>query len=278
MKNSINTLLLSALFLANMPNGLGQLYSQNSSNGIYHNTHSTEIGTIDTNENDVSLLYQYKHEFQNDNEPKGDVIKHRDSTTVSDSNNTIATTENTWGAISSENLNGENQLHWTLEKEDNIDYFVIEQSTNGKDFSEVGNLKGNEKDIISNQFTFVHKDAIVPLSYYRVKQVDLQGKATYSKVMRMSANNNAAATISSMMVYPNPVNSNADISVNFSQGSSYMLNITDAEGKMIVTQAGNASKGVNNIPFDMNGQKSGIYYISLTGANGLSHVSKFVKD
>lgn len=167
-------------------------------------------------------------------------------------------------------------IHWSVAPDQLYDYFAVEMSTDGKDFFEIGNLKGTEYTTNPGEYLYIHKQAVATVSFYRIKKVGSGGNADYSKVIK--SDSKKAALVSSVKIYPNPVSNIAEVSFTFSEKSVYILTITDNSGRVALTQTGTGVIGNNILPINMENQIAGIYYIYITGANGLSHVSKFVKD
>jgi hypothetical protein len=73
-------------------------------------------------------------------------------------------------------------LYWRTESERDNAVFHIEQSTNGTDFQTVGQVKGGGTRTVATAYSFDHKDPSVGVNYYRLKQVDANGTATFSAV------------------------------------------------------------------------------------------------
>lgn len=82
-----------------------------------------------------------------------------------------------------------NQICWITLSEFNNDYFELEKSLNGIDFKTIVKLKGTTNSINKIKYLSYDKD-IQNLSYYRLKQVDLDGKFTYSNIISQDYNCN----------------------------------------------------------------------------------------
>lgn len=76
-----------------------------------------------------------------------------------------------------------NTLVWSTATEKNNDYFSIERSNNGVDFVNVGtkNGAGNSNQEIS--YFLIDSDYRNEINYYRLKQVDFDGKFIYSDII-----------------------------------------------------------------------------------------------
>jgi hypothetical protein len=73
-------------------------------------------------------------------------------------------------------------LSWTTASERDNATFNIEQSTNGKDFQTISQVKGNGTTNAVHDYSFEHRDPSVGVNYYRLKQVDFNGKSTESPI------------------------------------------------------------------------------------------------
>jgi hypothetical protein len=73
-------------------------------------------------------------------------------------------------------------LTWKTASERNNAAFNIEHSTNGIDFQTIGQVKGNGTTAAATTYNFEHQTPSVSVNYYRLKQIDTDGKTTLSAV------------------------------------------------------------------------------------------------
>jgi hypothetical protein len=79
-------------------------------------------------------------------------------------------------------LEKHNVLVWVTASEINNDYFEIERSANGVTFETIGIIKGaNNKQ--QHQYEYRDEHPFVGINYYRLKQVDTDGKFAYSDII-----------------------------------------------------------------------------------------------
>jgi hypothetical protein len=78
------------------------------------------------------------------------------------------------------------KLHWITASEKDIDVFIIERSTDGIQFEALAQMKGTSNSSHLLQYTFTDTILSYSQAYYRLKQVDLQGSVSYSKVVEAS--------------------------------------------------------------------------------------------
>src|SRR5690606_25617275 len=89
---------------------------------------------------------------------------------------------------------------WTTAMEVNNKVFQIERSANGKAFEAIGEVKGAGNSNQPLKYAFVDKDPLNGHNFYRVRQIDFDGKSKYSSVEQAQVN----CYESNIRVYPNP--------------------------------------------------------------------------
>ena len=87
-------------------------------------------------------------------------------------------------AISKANL-----IEWSTACETNNNYFSIERSMNALDWKTIGKVlsKGNSNTVL--KYAFKDEDISFAKGFYRIKQVDFDGRYDYSKVLSLSTDN-----------------------------------------------------------------------------------------
>ncbi len=94
--------------------------------------------------------------------------------------------------------NGIVDLYWNTASEINNDYFTIERSKNGYDFSKISNVKGAGNSNTTLNYTAIDNSPFKGVSYYRLKQTDFDGGYSYSKTITITNTNQ------SITIHPNP--------------------------------------------------------------------------
>ncbi len=92
-------------------------------------------------------------------------------------------------------------LDWTSVAELNSNKYVVERSSDGRNFEAVAilNSAGNSARAINYQFT--DKLSVPGAYFYRLNQVDIDGKSEYSKVVYVNSGKSSGRVTS---VFPNP--------------------------------------------------------------------------
>lgn len=166
-------------------------------------------------------------------------------------------------------------LQWVTESETRNDRYEIEKSADGINFSSVGVVKGagTTYDRVNYSFT----DPIAAGSrvvYYRLRIVDMDGKAAYSWTERLSF----AGVATDMLLYPNPFVSNPKVQVYCAREMEGLLRITNANGQQVLQRNVKLSKGVNiMVVTELNNMNAGLYVVDVI-ADGVKLSQKLMKQ
>ncbi len=89
-----------------------------------------------------------------------------------------------WGDIAALGNERGVLIKWTTLTEINNNYFEVQRSVNGYDWEVIGEVKGSGNQSVAKRYQFTD-DTKLAHAYYRVKQVDYDGKEDYSRVVRI---------------------------------------------------------------------------------------------
>ena len=91
------------------------------------------------------------------------------------------------------------RLNWITETEVRNQYFEVERSADGTDFSRIGKVKGAGNSNSQQRYEWIDPSPLPGKSYYRIRQVDEDGQFSYSPLAAVQNNASYSA------IYPNPV-------------------------------------------------------------------------
>ena len=159
-------------------------------------------------------------------------------------------------------------VQWVTGEESSNDYFEVQRSENGTNWYVVGKVAGAGNSTSVNSYEFIDRNATAAVLYYRVRQVDLDGRSSIT-VVRMIKNNKAALNV-------NITNGGAQtVYVHFSQkvNANVVVRLSTANGQLIGQKT--YSNPVGQVLVPVTTAVKGIYVVTVTDGNGLS-VSKQV--
>jgi uncharacterized repeat protein (TIGR01451 family) len=169
------------------------------------------------------------------------------------------------------------QLNWTTTNEVDNDHFEVERSLDGVNFTEVGTVAGNGSTSLLHNYQY--EDNITGLSgivYYRLKDVDFDGKFGYSQIIAMRLDGSSLSA--SFTAYPNPFNSNIKLLVTSIKNSNATISLLNTAGQVLANQAAALQTGQNVVVLqNLNSLLPGIYVVELLTEDGKNY-QKVIKQ
>ncbi len=152
------------------------------------------------------------------------------------------------------------QVDWNTYTEISVDHFEIERSADGKQFSSIGRSSANNTSSRSD-YSFFDAMPSSGSNFYRIKEVDIDGKLAYSTIIRVDLNINR----SDINVFPNPVKGGyvSFQSPDLAKGN-YNVKVLNSSGQQVYNQrfthnGGSASQSLQ-LPSAI---KAGVYYLQV---------------
>ena len=170
--------------------------------------------------------------------------------------------------FTADNTNCTALLKWTTASESNSQGFDIERSADGIAWHKIGfapskAVNGNSSAGISYYYTDGSPQQ--GANYYRLKQVDRDGKFQYSEARVVKFDADGAIT-----VYPNPARGNIAIS-GLQDGQ--LIQLFGVNGQLIIEKKATGFREY----FNLSGFAAGIYHITIKNQGGLLLESKLIK-
>jgi predicted outer membrane repeat protein len=172
------------------------------------------------------------------------------------------------------NTNGKSiELKWSTATEKNNYGFEIERKAIDN-WSKIGFVEGNGTTNAPEEYSFTEKNISTGKYSYRLKQIDRDGKFTYS--------NSVEATVAEVKQfaleqnYPNPFNPVTMIDYQLPTNSLVTLKVFDAVGREVTTLVNEMKEaGTYSVQFNGSSFSSGVYFYTLR-AGSFSAVKKLI--
>ena len=167
-----------------------------------------------------------------------------------------------------ENQDGKANLIWATASELNSKSFEILRSTDAKNWKKVGEVMAQGNSNILNNYQFVDSEKLnVKFTYYKLKQVDLNGEYTFSNALLFETENNIQTKI-----YPNPTSDN--LTFQFGNNVERNIKISNLMGEQIMSLP-----TISNMVFNVNISKlpKGFYFVEIE-SGGQVEVKKILKQ
>ncbi len=165
------------------------------------------------------------------------------------------------------------QLEWTTASETNNDFFIVEVSEDAVEFEEVTKVSGAGNSNAILNYVVYDNTPHAGVSYYRLKQVDFDGKVMYSGIRVVEMAN---LWQNEIIVLPNPVVNSASIRLDPDQFSRPTIELRDLQGRLVRNIGQMEVNPALPIELDLKDIPAGLYFIQAF-ENGKTAVRRIVK-
>ena len=172
-------------------------------------------------------------------------------------------------SLNAVSVNNSVSISWKTANESPNSNYIIEQSTDGVNFSEIGNTKSTG----SKSYTFIDNSPTSGENYYRIRVIDNLGNIFYSSVVKLSISATSRITIN---VFPNPVFNFLSLSfTNFSQGG-YQINLVNVNGRVVKCAKVNIQSTSATTNLQVGDLPAGSYFLRIMDSKGAAVANKII--
>lgn len=152
-------------------------------------------------------------------------------------------------------------LTWTVLNEKNMQSYVVEKSTNGRNFSVAGTVSAKAGSNANSVYSLFDATPALGANYYRIKMVNMDGSFTYTTVAEINISHNG---IMLMTISPNPVR-NGRIMVHFDNvpEGKYIATVFSSNGKPVTTKEIQHPGGSAVYPMPTRAMANGMYDVTI---------------
>ncbi len=169
--------------------------------------------------------------------------------------------------------NNEAILNWKTENETNSKGFSIERSEdNSVTFLPVGTMASDTSNSVEKNYKETDLNNYAGTSFYRVKQIDLDGNFTYSNTIAVTGYN----LQQKISLSPNPADNYTLINCYATTNGKSIIHILSANGQKLNEIPWTLIAGGNTLNLSLAKYASGFYYVQLTWPDGNQSALKLV--
>ena len=135
-------------------------------------------------------------------------------------------------------------LNWTVANEESNHHYELQRSTNAISFTTIATVNKSGAGNTAYHYTDAGINTLnTGILYYRIKQVDINGRISYSDIRTLRLDNKEGQ----VTIFPNPVKDGFYISVPFAGPGNSMvkLNLVSVNGQLICAKEITASQATN---------------------------------
>jgi len=149
------------------------------------------------------------------------------------------------------------KVQWSTALEQNSRNFSVQRSTDGVNWSEIGNVNATGQSEQQRGYMFEDK-APISSGMYRVVEHSLSGQSTISSIVRSNCSLKEPITL-----YPNPSFGSTALNVSFEQPTALKLLVMDSKGAIIQQSQMQIPSGNSTIPLNVSSYPKGVYTVNV---------------
>jgi transcription elongation factor Elf1 len=161
-----------------------------------------------------------------------------------------------WLFVRAQLINNQSLVSWATAKESNTSKYYVEHSVTGSNFTKVGEVTAAGNTVTTTNYSFTHVQPVNGFNYYRLKQIDNDGRFKYSDVVTILKKDNLTQTI----IAPNPVKEVLHV-VETKETFIGTAEIYNAAGSLVLRKAINTKMQVYSLP--VSNLVSGMYVLKI---------------
>jgi hypothetical protein len=171
-------------------------------------------------------------------------------------------------------VKGQSTLTWGTAAETNNKGFEIYRSADAIDFKQIDFVaakspNGNSATAIN--YTYVDRGAKAGINFYKLKQVDLDGKSeSVEKIVKVDVK----LATASILVYPNPATSYVSVSSGETDYKNVQYHVYDLTGKKVLSEMAKAPQQ----DLQIGALAAGVYYLKITKNGAEINAAKIIKQ
>jgi Secretion system C-terminal sorting domain len=148
--------------------------------------------------------------------------------------------------------------------------FYVQQSINGSDWEDIVFIPSKNDPSVTQNYSYSHTNNLNGKQYYRIKQVDIDERISYSEIKSITLKNN----MQNITVFPNPATDHIRVISNSGNDNLSKAKIFDLSDRIIAEKKLQSNSNmimINELP-------TGTYIIRVETDSGVVYNQKIVKQ
>lgn len=171
-------------------------------------------------------------------------------------------------------VNDNINLYWQTETEVNSDFFEVQRSDDGISFETIGTIEAAGNASQRRTYYMVDENPLDGVNFYRIKEVDFDGKSQLSDVVMVNTESGAAIDITGM--FPNPTNGIVRLDLLNNTSNEVVVKVINLAGSKVMMET-IVEEDVFSVEMDITELPEGVYFV--TANNGERTVTrKLIKE
>jgi Secretion system C-terminal sorting domain len=168
-------------------------------------------------------------------------------------------------------------LQWSTSAEENSSFYNIQRTSDGLHFNTIGTVPAADNSTLTNNYTYTDSTVAglgITTVLYRLQEVDLDGKSTYSQIVSVNL-----AQSFRVSIWPNPIQQQQiTLTIENSKPAAATIDVCNVSGRLLQRSQTSLQEGTNFIRLDCSSLPAGIYFLSVRTTGNHPVTLKFIKE
>jgi hypothetical protein len=156
------------------------------------------------------------------------------------------------------------ELRWAATNEEEIRGYYIDRSLDLTSWEELEFISVGENEVL-NDYSWKELviDRLEEGYYYRLRQIDFDGKEEFSCELIYVPLYFETSNISDITLYPNPTKGIIRLALNWDKGEVVLIDVYNSQGQHLCQTEAKLSEGLNALEFDFSNHSVGSYLFQI---------------
>ncbi len=165
------------------------------------------------------------------------------------------------------------QLHWETATERNNSYVEVQRSRDGKRFEALGRVLGAGNSVTLQRYAFTDEQPLAGVNYYRLRQVDFDGKEEYHRVIAVLFREGKSE--GTVQVFPTLAQDQITLALPRELQSPAEVLVSDLSGRVLLRHTLGVGTQQHTLPL---AQLASGHYILRIRTDREEQIARFVKE
>ena len=176
-----------------------------------------------------------------------------------------------WLDLSADCNHGDITIKWSTASEQNSDYFTVEKSFDGTNFTSIATVAAAGNSSTVKNYSAVDADPYSDVSFYRVKETDFNGAFIYSATVTSTG-----CTGNDITIYG--TGDDISIGINAIEDGQYNIEMYDLLGQKLMSETKNVAAGNSTFKLNTGNFASAIYIVKIFNSNNSVTKKIFIRS
>jgi len=173
--------------------------------------------------------------------------------------------------LSAECNHGDVTVKWSTATEQNSNYFTVERSFDGTNFSAIATVTAAGNSSTLKNYSAVDNDAYSGTSFYRISETDFNGSTMYSSTITVNG-----CSGDDVVIYG--TGGGVSININAIADGEYNIELYDVLGQKLISQVSGVAAGNNHIKLSPSAISSAIYIVKVYNSSNAVAKKVFIRS